>query len=278
MDKPWLQHYPPGVPAEIELGPEATLKHVIDACFVEFRNLPAFTNMGTTLTFAEVDQCSRYFAAWLQQVAGLKRGDRLAVMLPNILQYPIVLYGALRSGVTVVNVNPLYTPRELEHQLVDSGATAIVVVENFAHTLARVLEKTAVKTVVTTRIGDMLRTPKRQLVNFVVKYVQKRVPAWHIPGAHDLRAAIAAGKWHELTDVPVEPGDTAFLQYTGGTTGVSKGAELQELQAVTRQREDVVHRQRRDHDFAAGRRLRTEPRLHLFEVRHHVPMRELGAL
>ena len=225
MAKPWLNHYPAGVPAEIELGPDATLKRVIDECFVEFRNLPAFTNMGTTLTFAEVDQCSRYFAAWLQH-AGLKRGDRLAIMMPNLLQYPIVLYGALRAGIVVVNVNPLYTPRELEHQLVDSGATAIVVVENFAHTLQQVIARTKVRTVVTTRMGDMLRSPKRQLVNFVVKYVKKLVPSWHIPGSHDLRHVIAQGKWHVLGDVPVEPEDTAFLQYTGGTTGVSKGAEL----------------------------------------------------
>ncbi|MEX0899363.1 MAG: AMP-binding protein [Gammaproteobacteria bacterium] len=226
MDKPWLKHYPQGVPADIELGPDATLKKVIDDCFVEFRDLPAFKNMGTTLTFAEIDQCSRYFAAWLQQVAGLKRGDRLAIMMPNLLQYPVVLYGALRSGVIVVNVNPLYTARELEHQLVDSGATAIVVVENFAHTVAQVLDKTKVKTVVTTRMGDMLRSPKRQLVNFVVKHVKKLVPAWHIPGAHDLRKAIAHGKWQVLQDVEIAPDDTAFLQYTGGTTGVSKGAEL----------------------------------------------------
>ena len=225
MAKPWLNHYPAGVPAEIELGPDATLKRVIDECFVEFRNLPAFTNMGTTLTFAEVDQCSRYFAAWLQH-AGLKRGDRLAIMMPNLLQYPIVLYGALRAGIVVVNVNPLYTPRELEHQLVDSGATAIVVVENFAHTLQQVIARTKVRTVVTTRMGDMLRSPKRQLVNFVVKYVKKLVPSWRIPGSHDLRHVIAQGKWHVLEDVPVEPEDTAFLQYTGGTTGVSKGAEL----------------------------------------------------
>ncbi len=226
MDKPWLNHYPQGVPADIELGPDATLKKVIDDCFVEFRDLPAFKNMGTTLTFAEIDQCSRYFAAWLQQVAGLKPGDRLAIMMPNLLQYPIVLYGALRSGVIVVNVNPLYTARELEHQLVDSGATAIVVVENFAHTVAQVLDKTQVTTVVTTRMGDMLRSPKRQLVNFVVKYVKKLVPAWHIPGALDLKKVIAHGKWQVLKDVEVSPDDTAFLQYTGGTTGVSKGAEL----------------------------------------------------
>ena len=146
--------------------------------------------------------------------------------MPNILQYPVVLYGALRTGVIVVNVNPLYTPRELEHQLVDSGATAIVVVENFAHTLAKVIDKTAVKTVVTTRMGDMLRAPKRQVVNFVVKYVKKLVPAWQIPGAVDLRRVMAQGKWQVLEDVPIAPDDTAFLQYTGGTTGVSKGAEL----------------------------------------------------
>ncbi len=226
MDKPWLDHYPPGVPAEIDLGPDATLKHVIDECFREFKDLPAFTNMGTTLTFADIDQKSRYFAAWLQKVAGLKPGDRLAIMMPNLLQYPVVLYGALRSGLIVVNVNPLYTPRELEHQVSDAGATAIVILENFAHTLAKALPKTPIKTVVTTRIADMLPSPKRQLINFAVKYVKKMVKPWNIPATHDLRKVIAAGKWQSLDDVEVQPDDTAFLQYTGGTTGVSKGADL----------------------------------------------------
>ncbi|MCA1798106.1 MAG: AMP-binding protein [Xanthomonadaceae bacterium] len=226
MDKIWLKQYPPGVPPEIELGPDATLQKVINESFNEFRNLPAFSNMGKTLTFAEIDQSSRYFAAWLQKVAGLKAGDRLAIMMPNLLQYPVVLYGALRSGIVVVNVNPLYTARELEHQLKDSGATAIVILDNFAHTLEKVIEKTPIKTVVTTRIGDMLSPPKRQLVNFVIKRVKKMVPAYSLPGAHDLRRAIGAGKWQILDEVEVSPDDTAFLQYTGGTTGVSKGAEL----------------------------------------------------
>jgi long-chain acyl-CoA synthetase len=226
VDKVWLDSYPEGVPAEIELGADSTLKHVIDESCREFKDLPAFSNMGATLTFAEIDQRSRYFAAWLQQVAGLKKGDRLAIMMPNILQYPVVLYGALRCGVVVVNVNPLYTPRELEHQLKDSGATAIVILENFAHTLAEVIHETPIKTVVTTEIGDMLPTPKRHLVNFVVRRVKKMVPAWSIDGTVSLRKVINAGKWQVLDDVEVEPGDTAFLQYTGGTTGVSKGAEL----------------------------------------------------
>lgn len=221
-----MKSYPQGVPTEITLGPESTLKHVIDESCREFKDLPAFSNMGKSLTFAEIDQKSRYFAAWLQQVAGLKKGDRLAIMLPNLLQYPVALYGALRTGVVVVNVNPLYTPRELEHQLNDSGATAIVILENFAHTLEKVIAKTGVKTVITTEIGDMLPSPKRQLVNFVVRRVKKMVPAWNIEGAVPLRKVINAGKWQILEDVEVVPEDTAFLQYTGGTTGVSKGAEL----------------------------------------------------
>ncbi len=226
LEKVWLKSYPEGVPAEITLGAESTLKHVIDQSCKEFKDLPAFSNMGKSLTFADIDQKSRYFAAWLQQVAGLRKGDRLAIMLPNLLQYPVALYGALRSGVVVVNVNPLYTPRELEHQLNDSGATAIVILENFAHTLEKVIDKTGVKTVITTEIADMLPSPKRQLINFVVRHVKKMVPAWHIEGTFSLRKVINAGKWQMLEEVDIAPEDTAFLQYTGGTTGVSKGAEL----------------------------------------------------
>lgn len=226
VERIWLDSYPDGVPPDIALGDDATLKHVIDDSCRQFKDLPAFTNMGATLTFAEIDQKSRYFAAWLQQVAGLRKGDRLALMMPNLLQYPVVLYGALRSGIVVVNVNPLYTPRELAHQLKDSGAKAIVILENFAHTLEQVVADTAVETVVTTELGDMLPTPKRLLVNFVVRRVKKLVAPWKIEGTVGLREVINSGKWQVMEDVEVSPQDTAFLQYTGGTTGVSKGAEL----------------------------------------------------
>jgi long-chain acyl-CoA synthetase len=178
-----------------------------------------------TLRYREVDRLSRDFGAYLQGL-GLGKGERVAIMMPNTLQYPVALFGALRAGLTVVNVNPLYTPRELEHQLIDSGAAAIVIIENFAHTLQEVVGKTAVKTVITTQLGDLFPFFKRVLVNAVVKYVKKMVPAWSIPGATPFRQALSEGAARTLVDVPLNHGDLAFLQYTGGTTGVAKGAML----------------------------------------------------
>ena len=167
-----------------------------------------------------------HFGAWLQQTVGLSKGERVALMMPNILQYPVALFGILRAGLIAVNVNPLYTPRELEHQLKDSGATAIVIVENFTHTLQEVLDRTPVKTVITTQLGDLFPFLKRTLVNFVVKRVKKLVPAWSIPGAIPFNQALRAGAAQTLTDAPLNHDDIAFLQYTGGTTGVAKGAML----------------------------------------------------
>ena len=191
-----------------------------------FADAPAFTNMGTTLTYAQLDSHSRAFAAWLQQRAGLNQGDRVALMMPNVLQYPIALFGALRADMVVVNTNPLYTARELEHQLHDSDAKAIVILENFAHVLQEVLPRTQIRTVVVTGVGDLLRKPRGWLVNFVLRHVQKKVPAWRIAGAQNFRAALAAGQGVPLQDVGAHPDDIAFLQYTGGTTGVAKGAIL----------------------------------------------------
>lgn len=225
-DKIWLKEYPQGVPAEVDINQYRSLKDIIEQSCQKFRDLPAFTNMGATLTYGDVDQQSCYFAAYLQKVLGLKKGERVAIMMPNLLQYPIALFGVLRAGLTVVNVNPLYTPRELEHQLQDSGARAIVILENFAHTLEQVLDKTPVKTVITTRIGDMLPFPKSKIVNFVVKYLKKMVPSWNIPGAISFKRALNEGKWQTLENVEVDHDSIAFLQYTGGTTGVSKGAVL----------------------------------------------------
>src|SRR5512147_1912889 len=193
MDKVWLQQYPQGIPAEAEYRAYRSLKEILaDAC-ARFADRPAYGNLGVTLTYRELDQLSRDFGAYLQKVAGLKRGERLAIMLPNLLQYPIALFGAQRAGVVVVNTNPLYTARELEHQLKDSGATAIVVLENFAHTLEEVLPRTAVKTVITTQIGDLFPTPKRVLVNFVVKRVKHMVPEWHLAQSITFTDALAAG-------------------------------------------------------------------------------------
>jgi long-chain acyl-CoA synthetase len=226
MDRPWLTQYPAGVPADIDIDRFASLKDVLGASCSRFASLPAFSSMGAELTFRQLDEASRAFAAWLQASAGLKRGDRVALMMPNLLQYPVALFGVLRAGMVVVNVNPLYTPRELEHQLKDSGAVAIVVLENFAHTLVRVVESTPLRVVVTTQVGDLLPPLKRLLTNAVVKYVKKMVPPWKLAGAVTLRQALAAGRGQPLGEVTLTHDDLAFLQYTGGTTGVAKGAML----------------------------------------------------
>ncbi len=226
MEKIWLNQYQKGVPAEIDLSQFASLKDIIEKSCDRYKNLPAYNNMGVTLKYAEVDEHSRRFGAYLQKVVGLAKGDRVAIMMPNVLQYPIALFGILRAGMIAVNVNPLYTPRELEHQMNDSGAKAIVILENFAHTLEQVLSNTPIKTVVTTEIGDMFPFPKSTLVNFVVKRVKKMVPAWNIPGAVKFMSALNAVSATTLDEVSLTHDDIAFLQYTGGTTGVAKGAML----------------------------------------------------
>jgi long-chain acyl-CoA synthetase len=226
MERIWLKSYPPGVPAEIDPGKLRSVRELQEHSYAAYADNVAFVQMGRSITYRELDELSRAFAAWLQKIARLRKGDRLAIMLPNVLQYPIALFGALRAGIAVVNTNPLYTTRELEHQLSDSGATAIVVLENFAHVLQEVLPRTQVKHVLITGVGDYLAFPKASIVNFVVRRVRKQVPAWRIDGAIAFKAAVGAGH-HETLD-PVELGreDIAFLQYTGGTTGVAKGAVL----------------------------------------------------
>ena len=226
MDKSWLAQYPPGVPVDVDIDRFASLKDMLASSCARFADRPAYDSMGAVLTYRQLDASSRDFAAWLQKVAGLRRGERVALMMPNLLQYPVALFGALRAGMVVVNTNPLYTPRELAHQLADSGATAIVVLENFAHTLAEVMASTPVRTVITTQVGDLLPAPNRWLVNAVVKYVRKLVPPWRLDGAITWRDALAAGRGHALDDVALGHGDLAFLQYTGGTTGVAKGTML----------------------------------------------------
>ena len=223
---PWLKSYPPGVPARIDASQYANVRDIFLESVKKFGDAPAFTCMGRTISFNELDRRSRDFASFLQNVARLPRGARVAIMSPNLLQYPVALFGALRAGYTVVNCNPLYTPRELEHQLKDSGAAAIVILENFAKTLESVIGQTQVKNVVTTQIGDMLGFPKSAIVNFAVKRVKKMVPAWSLPGSTSFPAALAAGQGKPLVEPPLTHDDLAFLQYTGGTTGVSKGAML----------------------------------------------------
>jgi long-chain acyl-CoA synthetase len=226
VDRVWLKSYPPGIPAEINPDSYSSIKDIFNQACEKFSALPAFTCMDKTLTYAELEHQSLAFAAYLQSTLGLAKGDRVAIMMPNILQYPVAVFGILRAGMIAVNCNPLYTPRELEHQLHDSGAKAIVIVENFAHTLQQVIGKTHVKHVLTTQLGDMLGFPKSLLVNFVIKHRKKMVPKWHIEGATTFMSALSAGKSATYTPPQVIGEDLAFLQYTGGTTGVSKGAML----------------------------------------------------
>ena len=224
MEKIWLKNYPQGVPADIDPDRYQSILQVLDESFAKYAGRPAYYCMGGKLTFADVDRGSRQIAAWLQ-AKGLSKGARVAVMMPNILQYPLVVFGILRAGCTVVNVNPLYTPRELEHQLKDSGAETIVVVENFAHTLQQVIRNTPVKNVVVASMGDLLGF-KGAIVNLVVRRVKKMVPAWSLPGHTTFKGMLAAGARATYKPVTSGPDDIAFLQYTGGTTGVSKGAML----------------------------------------------------
>ena len=224
MEKIWLKSYPKGVPAEIDVNAYRSVPHLFDENIGKYRERTAYICMGKSLSFGELEQLSTRFGAWLQS-RGLAKGARVAVMMPNVLQYPVAVFGILRAGFTVVNVNPLYTPRELEHQLKDSGAEAIIILENFATTLEQVLPKTPVKHIVVASLGDLLGF-KGLIVNFVVRNVKKMVPAFNLPGAVRFNAAIAEGAGQQLKKVEVGPEDIAFLQYTGGTTGLSKGAIL----------------------------------------------------
>ncbi len=193
MEKIWLKNYPPGVSAEIDPDTFSSVKELIEESCKKYSSQPAFTNMGREMSFGELEQKSRYFAAYLQKVAGLEKGDRIALMMPNVLQYPVGIAGALCAGFVVVNVNPLYTPRELKHQLIDSGAKAILIVENFAHTLEQVIGDTEIKTVITTQLGDMLGFPKSALVNFVVKTVKKNGAGLEYPRLDDIEKSAGRG-------------------------------------------------------------------------------------
>jgi long-chain acyl-CoA synthetase len=225
MNTPWLKHYPPGTPAEIELDTGATLIAMFQTSCARFGHRPAFHNWGTTLTYSELEQRSRAFAAWLMS-QGFEKGERIALMLPNVLQYPVAMFGALRAGLIVVNTNPLYTPRELEHQLHDSGATCIVVLANFAHVVERVLPNTNVRTVITTELGDLLRFPKGIAISWAARHLKKLVPEYHLPGVVPFRQTLEAGARLTFSPPAIAADDLAFLQYTGGTTGVAKGAML----------------------------------------------------
>jgi long-chain acyl-CoA synthetase len=226
MDRFWLPQYPPAVPADIDPFEIDSLKALIEDACSRYAQRIAYHSMGKAMTYRELDRHSRAFGAWLQHRAGLKSGDRIAIMLPNLLQYPIAMFGALRAGLTVVNTNPLYTATELEHQLKDSGAVAVVVLENFAATLEQALPETRVRQVIVTGVGDMLRWPKGAIVNFVLRHVHRKVPRWVIPEAHGFRQVLDQGRRLRLLPVNLDRSDLAYLQYTGGTTGVAKGAML----------------------------------------------------
>ena len=224
MERIWLNSYPEGIPHDIDIEHIPSLVALFEDACAKYGDQVAYISMGKEMTYRQLDEESKHFAGWLQSL-GLKKGERVALMMPNLLQYPVALFGTLRAGCVVVNCNPLYTPRELEHQLKDSGATAIVIVENFAHTLQQAIARTAIKHVVVTPMGELLGL-KGLLVNFVVRHVKKLVPAWKLPGSVNFKATLAAGQRHGWKPVPLDRDDIAFLQYTGGTTGVSKGAML----------------------------------------------------
>lgn len=224
--RPWTKFYPKGVPTEINPDAYPSLAALIEEGCTRFANQPAYACMGKQITFAELDEQSKQFASFLQHDLGLKPGDRVVIQMPNLLQYPVAMFGILRAGMTVVNTNPLYTPREMQHQFKDSGATAIVILANFAGNLQKIIDQTDIKHVIVTEIGDRLGFPKKLIVNAVVKYVKKMVPTYSLPGAISFNDAMSRGARQPMKPVTIKNTDLAFVQYTGGTTGVSKGAAL----------------------------------------------------
>ncbi|HOX72583.1 AMP-binding protein [Dokdonella sp.] len=225
-NRPWLDHYPKGVPQEINLDEFPSIIALLENCFDRFRHRPAFSNMGRTINYGDLDRLSQQFARFLVNDLKCVKGDRIAMMMPNVLQYPIAICGALRAGMIIVNTNPMYTARELKHQLEDSGASAIIVLDNFAHTVASVAADTQVRHIITTGLGDLLGFPKSVITNFVVKHVKKLVPPFSLPGAIRFNSALGRGSNGPPPKPQVAADDIAFLQYTGGTTGVAKGAML----------------------------------------------------
>ncbi len=226
METVWYDQYPSGVEKEIDLGRYNSALEVFNKAVEKFHNKPCFSNFGVTITYGELDRMSTYFAGFLQNKLGLKKGDRIAIQMPNLLQFPIAMFGALKAGLIVVNTNPLYTAREMEHQFKDSGAKAIVILANSAHHLESIVKNTDIEHVIITEIGDLLGFPKKYIINAVIKYVKKMVPSYSIPGAYSFNDALEIGKGQNFTAVDCNLDDTCFFQYTGGTTGVSKGAVL----------------------------------------------------
>jgi len=239
-ERPWLASYPKGIPAQVDLEKYASIVSVLDEACRDYRDRPAFANFGKQINYGDVDRLSAQFANYLLHELKLKKGDRVALMMPNVLQYPIAIFGVLRAGLTVVNTNPMYTARELRHQLTDSGASAIVVLENFASVVAEVLPDTSIKQVIVTGVGDMLGFPKGALINFVLRHVKKQVPEYSIPGAIRFNRALELGAGKTLPLIDIRGHDIAFLQYTGGTTGVAKGAMLTHRNLVANMQQSSV--------------------------------------
>ncbi len=226
MQKPWLKSYPAGIPEDIDINEYSSVADILDSSIAKYSDLPAYTNFGTTLSYHDIDVYTSQLGGYLKNELGLEKGDRVAVMMPNLLQNPIAIFAILRAGLVVVNTNPLYTARELKHQLNDSGARAIIIVENFAHVLQEVVTETKVEHVITTKMGDMLSPLKGFIINTVVKYVKKMVPPFKLKNMVTFKHALKLGAQHNFKTVATNHDDIAFLQYTGGTTGVSKGAVL----------------------------------------------------
>jgi long-chain acyl-CoA synthetase len=240
MEKIWLKSYPDGIPATIPPSEFRSLRDMFERTFATFPDRAAYTNMGSTISYRQLDLMSSQFASYLQQTLGLMRGERVAIMLPNVLQYPVALCGIFRAGCVVVNVNPMYTGRELEHQLKDSGAKCIIILENFAHTLAGVIAHTSVRHTIVTGVGDLLNFPKGMLTNFVLRHVKRAVPKYSLPGSIRFKAALQIGAGQKLKPVELGFADIAFLQYTGGTTGVSKGAMLSHRNMVSTVEQTII--------------------------------------
>ena len=226
MEKVWLKNYPPGVPETIDVNAYQSVAEVFVQAAEKYGDIPAFSNFGTTLSYDDMNRLTTQLASYLQNLPNMRKGDRVAIMMPNILQNPVSIFAAIRGGFTVVNTNPLYTARELKHQLSDSGAKAIIVIENFCHVLDEIIDETPIQHVITTQLGDMLNFPKSLIVNLMVKYVKKMVPSFSLPGRVSFKAALKQGSRKACDPVQLSHEDIAFLQYTGGTTGVAKGAML----------------------------------------------------
>jgi long-chain acyl-CoA synthetase len=266
LEKIWLKSYPAGIPHEIPPSKFLSIREMFESAFAAHPERPSFTNMGTTMSYRQLDERSMQFACYLQNTLGLTRGERVAIMLPNLLQYPVALCGVFRAGLVAVNVNPLYTARELEHQLKDSGAKCIVMLENFAHTLEEVIAKTDVEQVVLTGVGDMLSFPKGAITNFVLRHIKKSVPAYSLPGSVRLREALKIGSASTLTPVELGFADIAFLQYTGGTTGVSKGAMLSHRNMVSNVEQTIAWQADAYEDLESIIAITALPLYHIFSL------------